>query len=117
MRSWAERIVADDRRSRDAVDDLGDHVLLGDGGEAVADDAAVGLDLDEARRERGLAVGADQLDVERNVERRGGDAGDFHGAFSGKACPALIGVDAGFPKKMRPSKETIKLRGQPVWDQ
>ena len=30
----------------DAVDDLRDHVLFGDAGEAVADQAVVGLDLD-----------------------------------------------------------------------
>ena len=56
MRSCSERVVADDRRTRDAVDDLRDHVLLGDAGQAVADDAGVGLDLDEAAGQRGLAV-------------------------------------------------------------
>ena len=40
------RVVADDRRTRDAVHDLCDHVFLGDRREAMPDDAARGLDLD-----------------------------------------------------------------------
>ena len=65
-----ERIVADDRGAGDAVDDLGDHVLFGDAGQAVTDETVVGLDLDVAGRKRGLAVDADELDVQRHVERR-----------------------------------------------
>ena len=45
-----QRIVAEDRRPGDAVDDLRDHVLFGDAGEAVADQAVVGLDLDDGSR-------------------------------------------------------------------
>src|SRR5207247_2187227 len=75
-----ERIVADDGRAGDAVDDLGDHVLFGDAGEAVADQSVVGLDLDVAGRERGLAIDADKLDVQWDVEGRRGDARDFHDA-------------------------------------
>ena len=50
-----KRIVADDRGPGDAVDDLRDHVLFGDAGQAVAGQAAVGLNLDMAAGERGLS--------------------------------------------------------------
>ena len=76
-RLMRHRVVADDRRSADAVDDLRDHVLLGDRREAVADEALVGLDLDMAAGERGLAVHARQRDVQRHVERSGGDTRDL----------------------------------------
>jgi hypothetical protein len=74
-----QRIVAQDRRPRDAIDDLGDHILFGDGGEAVAGKPLIGLDLYQAAGERRPAIGADELDVQRDVERRRRDAGDLHG--------------------------------------
>ena len=64
----------------DAVDDLRDHIFFGDAGEAVADQAVIGLDLDVATRERRLAIDADEIDAERDVERNRGDARDLHDA-------------------------------------
>ena len=74
-----ERIIANDRRTGDLLDDISDHGLLRDGGEAVTDEPGIGLDLDQASAQRGRARGADHADVERNVNRRCGDACDFHG--------------------------------------
>ena len=66
-----QRVIALDRRRDDPVDDLGDDGLAGDRRQAVAGDTLIGLDLDEARLERRLAIDAGQRDVQRHVERSG----------------------------------------------
>ena len=75
-----QRIVALDRRRDHAVDDLGDDRFARDRAEAVADDAGVGLDLDEASLERSFAINARKLDVQRDIEPGGADSDDFHPA-------------------------------------
>ena len=52
-------------------------------GEAVADQSFVGLDLDEAGGQRGRSVHPHDVDLERNVQWGGGDAGDLHDRTSG----------------------------------
>jgi hypothetical protein len=79
-----QRIVADEVRRDHTVDHLRDHVLFGDGRQSVTDDAGVGLDLDIAGGQRGFPVDAHQRDVQRNIQRRCGDAGDFHSGLSGR---------------------------------
>jgi hypothetical protein len=73
-----ERIVAHDGGSRDLIDDMCDHAFVGDGGEPVADEAGVGLDLDQAARHGSRPRRAHERNVERHVDRGGGDFCDFH---------------------------------------
>src|SRR5947208_2832263 len=55
-----QRIVAEDRRSNDLVDDRANHRLAGDPGKPVTNNTSVGFHLDEARFERALAFDAGQ---------------------------------------------------------
>jgi hypothetical protein len=77
MRS-CKRVIAQDGRCRDLVDEVCDHALVGDGGEPVTDEAVLSLDVDQATRHRGRARRADERNLERHVDRRSGDLCDFH---------------------------------------
>ena len=95
-------IGADDGRSGDIVDHLGDDRALGDRGEAVADDAVFGLHLGEAHGIRPRAVVAEFGKFHGHGDRRGLHSGDFSvhdfpplSAFYGRR-PISAGAAAAF---------------------
>ena len=105
-----QRIVALDRWRDDPVDDLGDDRLAGDRAQTMADDAGIGLDLDEAAFERRIALDAGKLDVQRDVEGRRGDARDFHVTNgTARSCAKL--------SLRTPQRFALQSRGSPRAEQ